>query len=104
MRFVPIDQVIPGLRLARTVYRSDGSIFVRAGKALSAFEIRRLAALGFPGVYVADPGEEDWSAPELVSEVTRAAAVSHLWHAFRVLQQGRQPDMAPLQDVVDRIV
>ena len=104
MRFVPIEQVIPGQRLARSVHREDGSLLVRAGKPLTAYEIRRLAAMGFPGVYVADPGEEDLSAPELISETTRAAAVAHLWHAYRMLEQGRRLDVVRLQDAVDNIV
>ena len=99
-----MTQVRPGARLARTIYRDDGSVFVRSGKILTAFEIRRLADLGFPGVYVADPGEEDWPVPALISEATRAAAVSRLWHAFRDLQQGRALDVGSLYDVVDSIV
>ncbi|HEY8418698.1 MAG TPA: HD-GYP domain-containing protein, partial [Limnochordales bacterium] len=57
-----------------------------------------------PGVYVSDPGEDDVAVPELISEATRAAAVAHLWHAFRVLEQGRRLDVVRLQDAVDNIV
>ncbi|MBO8141901.1 MAG: HD-GYP domain-containing protein [Firmicutes bacterium] len=104
MRFMPIGRARPGERVARTVYASDGAVLLRAGTTLTGVVIRRLADLGFPGVYVLDPGEEDWHTPELVSDATRAAAMARLWHAFRDLQSERRLDVAALYDSVDNIM
>lgn len=101
MRFVPISRLKPGEIVARAIYGYNGIALLMPGAVLSGFEIRRLAALGFPGVYVRDPDSIVPDVPDVISDATRSAAVNRLWHTFRDLEQGNRLQYAPLFDSID---
>lgn len=104
IRFVPTNRLEPGDIVARPIFGANGAVLLRPGAALSAFEIRRLAALGFPGVYVRDPDSPVTDVPDVISDATRAAAINRLWHTFRDLEQGNRIHCAPLFDSIDEML
>lgn len=101
IRFVPTSRLQAGEIVARAVHAHNGTVLLKPGAALSAFEIRRLGVLGFPGVYVRDEDSVIPDVPELVSDATRSAVMNRLWHTFRDLEQGNRPQYAPLFDSID---
>lgn len=67
MRFIPINHVQPGQRLAIDLTASKNRILVRHGVVLSAPLIRKVGALGFQGVYVDDNLSEGLEIIDVVS-------------------------------------
>lgn len=96
VRFVPISELQPGFVAARAIHSLHGALLVSAGTALSAEQIRRLELMGLPGVYVDDPGALLPDAPQLIADVTRAAAMNRVWHTFREVEQGNALEFGAL--------
>lgn len=78
MHYIKIDKIKSGNILARTIYGSDGRILIRANTVFTPYLIQRLILLGYPAVYIYDPGETDNMLRLALDERTRIIAASHL--------------------------
>lgn len=104
IRFVPMGQLRPGAVVARAIYGYNGDALFRPGSTLSGLAIRRLAALGCPGVYVRDLESSLPDVTDLVSDATRTAVINRLWHTFRELEHGNRLQYAPLFNSVHELL
>lgn len=107
MLYVAIDSLQPGDKVARAIYGASGASatpLVATGTQLSEFEIRRLKALGYQGIYITVEAEQEDGPKPIISDATRAAAVERLTESFSALQQGRPMQTKPLQDSVDEML
>lgn len=105
MFFVAIEHVKPGDVVARAIYDGREMPLVAAGSALSAYEIERLTALGFRGVYIDNemkPVAE--GAKGIISEKVRSEAEKRLGDAFSSLQQGGGLSTVPLQHSIEAML
>lgn len=60
MRLISIDAVVPGMKLARPIYRfDDGKILLRANVELKPHYISRLKEMQFSHLYIWEPGDSD---------------------------------------------
>lgn len=59
--------------LGRAIYGLHGDLLLARGKALDSYFISRLAELGFPGVYIEEPGFEVVDPPEIIDGSLRAS-------------------------------
>lgn len=78
MRYLKTADAKSGNILARTIYGNDGRVLVRANTVLTPYIISRLAMLGWPAVYVYDPGETDSMLKMALDEQIRIRAATHL--------------------------
>lgn len=78
MRYTQTTDVKTGNVLARTIYGSDGRILIKANTVMTPFLIQRLNMLGYPGVYLFDPGETDSVLKLALNERVRIRASAHL--------------------------
>lgn len=78
MRYMKTTDVKCGDILARTVYGTDGRILIKANATLTSYLIQRLLGMGYPGVYLFDPGETDSVLKMSLDEQTRIRAAAHL--------------------------
>ncbi len=74
MILVPLEHVVPGMRLGRSIIDPRGVVLLKAGQTVSQALIIQLRALGFTSVYISESPEEV-AIPEIVSQETRAAVV-----------------------------
>lgn len=75
MRKVPIWALVPGQKVARAIFSSDGRLLLNAGVVLTARLISRLRMLGIPALYISDGLLPDLEIPDVISEETRRDAV-----------------------------
>lgn len=78
MRYVKTMNAKSGDILARTIYGLHGHILIKANTVLTPFLIQRLIMLGYPSIYLFDPGESDSALKLALDEHTRIQAASHL--------------------------
>ncbi len=104
MRFCPIDQLQPSMRLARPLYAETGQVLLSAGVELTPTYITRLKRVGIPGLYIGESETEDLVIPEVISEKTRQQAVGSIRDAFKSIQVGRTFDVAAVSQPVNSII
>lgn len=78
MRYVRTTNAKSGDILARTIYGTDGRILIKANTVLTPFLISKLTMMGYPSVYLFDPGETDTILKLSLDEHTRIRAAVHL--------------------------
>lgn len=91
MRKVPISLLRPGMVLARSIFGSDGQLWLNAGIQLKSNYIASLWRAGILSVYISDPYMNDVSVAEVISEQTRRQAVKVVkdtLQATKTLKQG----------------
>ncbi|WP_284641228.1 HD-GYP domain-containing protein [Paenibacillus silviterrae] len=87
MRLLPIAKIIPGMKLGKKIYNSDGLVLLNEGVELSSSLIKRLGDHGVDFVYISDPRTDDIVIRELISDETRAAAISGIKQSFRTAME-----------------
>ncbi|HHY45417.1 MAG TPA: HD-GYP domain-containing protein [Firmicutes bacterium] len=70
MRILPIHQVLPGMRLGRSVQDQEGRLIIAAGITLNRRLLSLLEEQGYTALHIAD-GFDDVDLPELVSLETK---------------------------------
>jgi len=83
MRWVSLKFVKPRMRLAKTIFSSDGRILLAAGIELNERYIQRLRELGISGAYVEDGITDDILIEDIVSDKTRIEAM----HSIRNIME-----------------
>ncbi|HWP97298.1 MAG TPA: HD domain-containing phosphohydrolase [Syntrophomonadaceae bacterium] len=77
MRRIPVEDLKPGMVVARTVVGFTGKLLITHNTALTDTYINRLGKLGIGSVYIKD-GLDDIDIPEIISEQVRSSVSSHL--------------------------
>lgn len=103
MKIVRLDDLKPGMQLAKPVYSTEGIVLLNAGVVLKEPYIYRLRELGFPAVYVGDPKSAS-SVPEAISDTTRYQAMNVLQETFTSVKIAGTLNIDPIIDVVNTII
>lgn len=96
---LPLADIRPGMRVARTIRYDWGGTMLQAGAALDASLLRKLRQLGFSGIYVYDDDTEDIQPYELMEEAQRQKVSQRLRHIFEGLKEEARAVLPP-QEVV----
>lgn len=104
MRKVPIFKVKPGMRVARTIYSTDGTLLLNTGVELRTSYIKRLKRIGVYAIYVEDEATKDVEVPEVLSDETRLEAMRCLKSLMADLSKGNRPRMEEMTRTLDEIV
>ncbi len=103
MRFLTIDKVVPGSRLAKPLYGAQGVILLRENVKLTEAILTRLIAHGYTGLYIEDEISEGIVINDVVDEGLRLKTASRLETIMN--QNGNIAEMAPLiSEIVDNII
>ncbi len=103
MRFLTIDKVVPGSRLAKPLYGAQGVILLRENVELTEAILARLISHGFTGLYIEDEISEGIVIQDVVDEGLRLQTASRL--ETIVNQNGNIAEMMPLiSEIVDNIL
>lgn len=87
MRLLMINQVSPGAKLGKTLYREDGRVLLHRGTELTGGYLETLAKVGYQALYVLDPHAEDMPPSEPISERTRQEAIQAVRATFRRVRE-----------------
>lgn len=103
MRFLTIDKVVPGSRLAKPLYGAQGVILLRENVVLTEAILSRLKTNGYTGLYIEDEISEGIIINDVVDEGLRLKTASRLESI--VNQNGNLAEMKPLiSEIVDSII
>jgi len=94
-----IDQLRPGMMIARTVYGADGRPLLTQNTQLTDAYIRRLDSLGIGSVYIKD-GFSDIEIPEVISSQVMTAVSSNLKASLADIAQRKALDIAMVKKSV----
>ena len=107
MEKVRIEDLKPGMTLARTIYGIDGRVLVREQNQITQAVLDKLKELGLPAAYIKNSDSEE-AITDPVSEATRMDLVKSLAKLDAQLRSGGNVSLAsskrPLYDLVDEIV
>lgn len=78
MRYLPMEQVQPGMRLAQAIWDSSGRILVGQNHDLTAHYIEKLKLYGFDGLYIEDELSEGIQIEPVISPALRAEGLMHV--------------------------
>ncbi len=87
MRRATIDQVRPGMKLARTLYYQYGTVMLAAGTELTDKGIARLKDFGYASIYVYDKDTEDVVVYDFLDEEDRTRVTTHVRKLFDDMQR-----------------
>lgn len=99
MRLILINDVVPGSRLGKTLYREDGRVLLHRGTELSSGYLDTLRRTGYPALYVLDPHSDGLHVAEPITERTRQEAIGAVRDTFRKI---REPSGSMNQDWTSR--
>ena len=103
MRFLSIDYVIPGSRLAKSLYGSQGMVLLREQNELTEGILNRLKTLGYTGVYIEDEMSDGIFVEDVVDERLRLETASRLESIIN--KNGNIAEMQPfISEIIDSII
>ncbi|NLK52664.1 MAG: HD-GYP domain-containing protein [Syntrophomonadaceae bacterium] len=104
MRRVNLEFIEPGMKLAKSIYNSDGRVMLGKGVIINKYYLNRLVELGIQSVYVEDGLVELPPVPELVSEEIRARVLETLKSTFKAVKKENRLNLRLIQDTVDDLI
>lgn len=99
MRLFSVDELTPGMVIAKSIYDDSYRLLVGRGVALVDSMIQRLKAYGFYQVYIEEPGTEDVLPPEMISDKVRQQASRILNRSFEKITSVSEIKDVTVQDV-----
>lgn len=106
MRLVRVDDLVPGVRVARDVWTGSAAAIplLRAGATVTPAYIRGLRRAGIGAVYVEDELAEGIEPVEVIGEETRRRAARAVERLVSVAAEGRGgPGEVPLGEVCEAV-
>ncbi|MGI6555010.1 MAG: HD-GYP domain-containing protein [Bacillota bacterium] len=110
MQKLPISLLKPGMKVARTVYNTDGQVLLAAGMMLNVKFISRLRMLGIISVYVEDSLMGGVEVYDVIAEDTRLQARKAIKRlhseASRAVRSGNEPviDDEQVSETINNII
>lgn len=99
-----IDELRPGMRVARPVYSEDGQILLQAGVELKKSFIDRLRAKGFYAIYVDDGESAGENVDLVISDELRSKVTGQVKTVFEKAVRGEGLDLAGIVSTIDSLV
>ena len=106
MRYVPADQLMPGMVLGQEIHDSSGVMLVQKGAQLTRENITHILYHGMPGVYIDDELSRDIQIKEAVKPEVKEDAVLVVHEFFDRLEGviDLPPDEKLVQLMVENVV
>ncbi len=104
MRHIPVKELTPGIKVAKSIYNSQGNILVAKGEALSQDNINRLQELGITNIYINREGEPEVEIPEPISSQRRNQIVQEVKEAVQVTIEENYIQLNSVKQIVEGIM
>ncbi|WP_096189303.1 HD-GYP domain-containing protein [Evansella halocellulosilytica] len=92
MRYVSVESVKQGEKLAKHIFASDGRILLNEGVPLTVGLISKLRAMGVTALFVKDSRFEDIEVEDVVSESTKKKLIATLIQSIQYVQEDKSLD------------
>lgn len=79
MHYLRIENLEPGMKLAKPIIGDDGSMLVGCGVTISPVILKRMVSMGFQGAYIDTPGLEDILVDDVIPDELRTKAFDALY-------------------------
>ena len=99
MRLFSVDELKPGMVIAKAIYDDSYRLLVGRGVALVDSMISRLKTHGFYQVYIEEPGTEDIVPPEMISDKVRQQVSRTLNRSFDKITSASEIREVTVKDV-----
>ena len=107
MRYIKLENCIPGSVLAKHVYGDNGALLLRFGVVVTQKHINALFEVGYPGIYIHDNASSGIEVPEVIDSKTRNAAnaaVKGLFSTTKLAEVIKQPSLLrELEEIIESI-
>lgn len=106
MHLIPLDDMKPGMRLARTIYREDdGGVLLRPNIELKPTYITRIKELKYSHIYILDPNDSEESIIyDQVDDETRFKTRSCLKKVIKLLEHEESVNLRNLFGLVEEMI
>lgn len=106
MHIMPLTEIKPGMKLARTIYREDdGGVLLRPNIELKPNYITRIQELKYNHIYILDHGDaEDSIIYDQVDDETRFKARSILKKTAKLFESDEKVNLRNISNVVEEII
>lgn len=108
MRFIPINCLQEGMRLAKPLYRGDHELMLAEGVTLNARYIGSIVRLRYQGVYIDDDLSKDIDVVNVISDELRRETMTGISKIYMTAEQGRKPSKLDINkqvgDIVDELL
>ncbi len=107
MRLIPIENVKPGMKLARAIFRDqDSKILLRPNVVLKPSYIQKIKDLKYQYIYIMEPGdaEQDIVNLEPIREETLFQARGLIKRYFSLIRQNKTIEISSIKSVIGEIV
>lgn len=106
MHILPLTEIKPGMKLARTIYREDdGGVLLRPNIELKPNYITRIQELKYNHIYILDPGDaEDSIIYDQVDDETRFKARSLLKKTAKLMESDEKVNLRNISNIVEEII
>ncbi|HEY3316047.1 MAG TPA: HD-GYP domain-containing protein [Bacillota bacterium] len=104
MKLMAVNESILGLKAARSIYTSDGTLLLAAGKEVKEVYLNRLSELGVYSVYIDDGFQDDVNMEDVVSERTRVEALKTTRDAMTRIGAGAKASVQDISKVMDDLM
>ncbi len=107
MRLIPIENVKPGMKLARAIFRNqDGKVLLRPSVVLKPSYIQKIKDLKYEFIYIMEPGDDELNLSNLepIKEETLFQARGLVKKYFTLLKQSKNVEIAEIKSVIRDIV
>ena len=104
MRSISVEELTPGIKVAKSIYNSQGNILVAQGEALSQANINRLKELGITNIYINKAGEPEVEVPEPISSQCRNQIVQEVKKAVQTTIEDNYIQFKSVEQIVEGIM
>lgn len=104
MRRVMTQKIVSGMKLAKTIYASDGLVLLGEGVKLTPKYIKRLLDLEIFSVYIEDEISQGIECPDVIHESTRVEAVKAVRKIAQGYNKGKPLDVRQAKRHINKIV
>ncbi len=96
MRRVPVDSLLPGMRVGHNIYNSRGETLISHDVVLNKRYIDSLKRLGIPALYIIDESLPDFYIDDVITERSRVEAIK----LVRNILQGQNATQSRLDNAL----
>lgn len=104
MRAIEIEQLRPGMRIARTIYDDNGRVLLNSGAVLNDRYISKLSAYGVPFVYVEDEIVGSIEVEDLIHDRVRIQTIKALKQVVETAKMRNEIDLKQISEMVNSIL
>jgi HD-GYP domain-containing protein (c-di-GMP phosphodiesterase class II) len=82
MRFIPVQSLMEGMVIAKSLYDINQQLLLREGTTVQKGYIERIARLGYQGIYIDDEISKDIEVKDVIRDELRMKAIQSVKDAF----------------------